>query len=191
MSIKPKRLSPRQRNLIIKSWSRINKLKLAKDAFIEIFKASDFVRTKFVFGELTLKKIRQDDRFVAHCEQIVTEMMRVFLRKYANMVKGISHQHWQMFIDILMDRIIENGNKQFDTGNEVSRAWKMLGQLVAFHIRLGYDHETLRSERSKRLLPMLPIQQANIDRMQNAKFKRMISREDISLEKFILFSFVG
>uniref|UniRef100_A0A9J2PML7 Globin family profile domain-containing protein n=1 Tax=Ascaris lumbricoides TaxID=6252 RepID=A0A9J2PML7_ASCLU len=168
MSIKPKRLSPRHRNLIIKSWNKTNKLKVAKDTFIELFKISDEIRSKFAFGDITMKRLRFDERFIAHCERFVSALNHVIGhldeigaviesaetlgRKHATMVDALKHEHWQMFIDTLIDRIMENEGRQMIAGGEVHMAWKMLGQLLVFHMRLGYDREALKIARNNRSL---------------------------------------
>ncbi|VDM43593.1 unnamed protein product [Toxocara canis] len=175
MSIKPKRLSPRHRNLIIKSWSKTNKSKIARDTFVELFKTSADIRSKFVFGDVPIKRLKQEDRFLAHCERFVAALDSVIahldeigavienaeaLGKYdisaepihAAMAKDLRNEHWRLFGDILVERIIENDTKQPSGGSEVHAAWKMLGQLLVFHMRLGYDRETLRTVRDNRLL---------------------------------------
>lgn len=37
-------------------------------------------------------------------------------RKHATMVDALKHEHWQMFIDTLIDRIMENEGRQMIAG---------------------------------------------------------------------------
>ncbi|KHN74141.1 hypothetical protein Tcan_06616 [Toxocara canis] len=134
----------------------------------ELFKTSADIRSKFVFGDVPIKRLKQEDRFLAHCERFVAALDSVIAhldeigavienaealgKKHAAMAKDLRNEHWRLFGDILVERIIENDTKQPSGGSEVHAAWKMLGQLLVFHMRLGYDRETLRTVRDNRLL---------------------------------------
>lgn len=43
----------------------------------ELFKISDEIRSKFAFGDITMKRLRFDERFIAHCERFVSALNHV------------------------------------------------------------------------------------------------------------------
>ncbi|KAI6175362.1 GLOBIN domain-containing protein [Aphelenchoides bicaudatus] len=158
-TMKPKRLAPRQRNLIIKSWNRMAKTRVGKDIFMAIFNEAE--ELKQVFGipvSSRGKKLRSDPKFVSHTDlfidtfdfvisnlddiSMVTENAENLGRRHAMLqIENFRPEYWNIFTEC----IVENVSNGMD--NETKIAWRQLVLMLIFYIRLGFDRENLRLSR--------------------------------------------
>ncbi|KAI6220828.1 GLOBIN domain-containing protein [Aphelenchoides fujianensis] len=158
-TMKPKRLAPRQRNLIIKSWNRMAKNKVGKDIFTSIFTEAE--ELKAVFGipaSARGKRLRSDAKFVAHTDlfietfdfvirnlddiSMVTENAEQLGRRHAALqIENFRAEYWNIFTECIVENVAQGQDK------ETQIAWRQLVLMLIFYIRLGYDRETLRLSR--------------------------------------------
>ncbi|KAI6180944.1 GLOBIN domain-containing protein [Aphelenchoides besseyi] len=158
-TMKPKRLAPRQRNLIIKSWNRMAKNKVGKDIFMAIFTEAEELKTVFgISPSARGKKLRADPKFISHSDlfidtfdfvirnlddiSMVTENAEQLGRRHANLqIENFRPEYWNIFTEC----IVENVSNGMDKETQI--AWRQLVQMIVFYLRLGYDRETLRLTR--------------------------------------------
>ncbi|CAD5226762.1 unnamed protein product [Bursaphelenchus xylophilus] len=156
---KPKRLAPRQRNLIIKSWSKINKVKAGKDIFCAIFAEVEDLKPIFGISSNTKgKKLRADPKFISHSDvfidtfdfvirnlddiSMVTENAEQLGKKHANLkIKDFRTEYWHIFTECIVENITQEMDK------ETQIAWRQLVLTLIFYMKLGFERETLRMSR--------------------------------------------
>ncbi|CAD5219700.1 unnamed protein product [Bursaphelenchus okinawaensis] len=156
---KPKRLAPRQRNLIIKSWSKTNKNKVGKDIFYAIFSEAEELKPIFgINSAYRSKKLRNDPKFISHSDlfidtfdfvirnlddiSMVTENAEQLGKKHANLkIKDFKTEYWHIFTEC----IVENITKEMDKETQI--AWRQLVLTLTFYMKLGFERETLRISR--------------------------------------------
>ncbi|KAE9550580.1 hypothetical protein FO519_006207 [Halicephalobus sp. NKZ332] len=165
-TMKPKRLAPRQRNLIIKSWNKTAKTKVGKDIFMAIFNEAE--ELKQIFGicpHLKGKKLRMDPKFISHTDlfidtfdfvirnlddiSMVVENAEQLGKKHAIMnIENFRPEYWTIFTECIVETVADSNDK------ETQIAWRQLVLTLIFYMKLGYERESLRITRNAQgLLP--------------------------------------
>ncbi|KAH7725445.1 CBN-GLB-13 protein [Aphelenchoides avenae] len=146
-TVKPKRIAPRQRNLIIKSWNRLPKNKIGRDIFIAIF--SEAEELKLIFGipdHIRGKKLRSFPRFVAHTDlfvdtfdfvirnlddiSMVTENAEQLGRRHASFgIESFRPEYWGIFTECTLEVVSSSEDK------ETQIAWRQLLQTLTFYMK--------------------------------------------------------
>ncbi|KAF7638602.1 GLOBIN domain-containing protein [Meloidogyne graminicola] len=159
---KPKRLSPRQCHLVIKSWNkRTPKSRVIKDIFAAIFREAEELKSAFgVEQNVSGRRLRTDLNFVSHTNlfadtldfvvrnlddfSLVTENAEQLGRRHATfpLENGFKPEYWNIFAECIIEGISAG-----EECKETLFAWRQLVQTVIYYMRLGYDRETLRISR--------------------------------------------
>uniref|UniRef100_A0A914D947 Globin family profile domain-containing protein n=1 Tax=Acrobeloides nanus TaxID=290746 RepID=A0A914D947_9BILA len=145
-TMKPKRLAPRQCNLIIKSWGRTNKAKVGKDIFEAIFNEAEELKAAFGLSlSMRGKRLRSDSTFIAHTDlfidtfdfvirhlddlPLVIENAEQLGRRHATLnIEDFRPEYWGIFREC----IIENVSNEEDRETQI--AWRQLILMLIFHM---------------------------------------------------------
>uniref|UniRef100_A0A7E4V911 GLOBIN domain-containing protein n=1 Tax=Panagrellus redivivus TaxID=6233 RepID=A0A7E4V911_PANRE len=159
-TMKPKRLAPRQRNLIIKSWNKTAKAKVGKDIFVSIFNEAEELRSVFgIAPGLKGKKLRADPMFTAHTDlfidtfdfvirnlddiSMVVENAEQLGRRHASFhIENFRPEYWSIFTECIVETVADTDDK------ETQIAWRQLVLTLIFYMKLGYERECLRITRN-------------------------------------------
>ncbi|KAL3102287.1 hypothetical protein niasHS_003696 [Heterodera schachtii] len=159
---RPKRMTPRQCHLIIKSWSKKSpKNRMAKDIFEAIFVEAEELKATFGIEKGSNgKRLRMEPNFVAHTNMfadtldfvirnlddlsLVTENAEQLGRRHAAfpVEGGFKTEYWNMFTECICEGICGA-----EEDKESSIAWRLLIQTIVYYMKLGYDREALRIQR--------------------------------------------
>nr|CAD2208247.1 unnamed protein product [Meloidogyne enterolobii] len=154
---KPKRLTPRQCHLIIKSWGRRTpKSRVVKDIFALIFGEVEELKSSFgVEQNIAGRRLRTDSNFVSHTNL-----------KHATfpLENGFKQEYWNIFAECIVEGISAG-----EECKETLLAWRQLVQTVIYYMKLlGYDRETLRLARHASLRRSYsPTRAARIQQQQS------------------------
>nr|CAD2198809.1 unnamed protein product [Meloidogyne enterolobii] len=181
---KPKRLTPRQCHLIIKSWGRRTpKSRVVKDIFALIFGEVEELKSSFgVEQNIAGRRLRTDSNFVSHTNlfadtldfvvrnlddfSLVTENAEKLGKKHATfpLENGFKQEYWNIFAECIVEGISAG-----EECKETLLAWRQLVQTVIYYMKLlGYDRETLRLARHASLRRSYsPTRAARIQQQQS------------------------
>nr|CAD2162293.1 unnamed protein product [Meloidogyne enterolobii] len=181
---KPKRLTPRQCHLIIKSWGRRTpKSRVVKDIFASIFGEVEELKSAFgVEQNIAGRRLRTDSNFVSHTNlfadtldfvvrnlddfSLVTENAEKLGKKHATfpLENGFKPEYWNIFAECIVEGISAG-----EECKETLLAWRQLVQTVIYYMKLlGYDRETLRLARHASLRRSYsPTRAARIQQQQS------------------------
>uniref|UniRef100_A0A183BXT3 GLOBIN domain-containing protein n=1 Tax=Globodera pallida TaxID=36090 RepID=A0A183BXT3_GLOPA len=159
---KPKRMTPRQCHLVIKSWSkRSPKNRVAKDIFAAIFMEAEELKSTFGIDTGSAgKKLRSASNFVAHTNiftdtldfvirnlddlSLVTENAEQLGRRHAGFPVdgGFRPEYWNIFTECICEGVCAA-----EEDKESCVGWRLLVQTIVYYMKLGYDRERLRIQR--------------------------------------------